>query len=238
MRTDLGSPVQPAGTETNHQAAEEHLRLKFIVGTMILAVGLDVLAAVLHLGWHAAAGITYGLNGLLLAYIALRKDRLLGQLFVFGLAAGFTELPSDYYSVAIIKALVYTPQGPFIWTSPLYMPFSYIVVLVQIGYIGYWLTGRFGLWPACLLCGLLGGFNVPLYEYLAKYAGYWSYRNCNMILGSVPYYIIAGEFLLAFVLPLLLRFFPKASWMGIVLLGVLEGIWMFISWVGAYQITG
>jgi hypothetical protein len=213
-------------------------RLRFILVTLILAVGLDVLAAVLDLGWQAAASITFGLNLVLLGFIFVRRDRLLGQLFIFGVVAGFMELPSDYYSVSVINALVYTHGGWFIWKSPFYMPFSYIVVLVQIGYLGYWLTGRFGLWPACLLTGLLGGLNVPLYEYLAKYAGYWHYRNCRMILEAVPYYIIAGEFLFAFVLPLLVGWFARARWPTIVLLGLLEGIWMFIAWAGSYQITG
>jgi hypothetical protein len=212
--------------------------LRFILATLVLAVALDIGAAWLHLGWVAAAGITYGLNAILLVFIFLKKDRLLGQLFVFGLAAGFTELPSDHFSVATIQALVYAPDGPFIWTSPLYMPFSYVVVLVQIGYLGYWLSGRCGLWMGCLLTGLFGGLNVPLYEYLAKFAGYWTYRNCRMILDAVPYYIIVGEFLFALVLPLLVRCFAKARWSTIVLLGVAEGIWMYVAWVGAYHITG
>src|SRR5262249_11861251 len=123
-------PTSPPPSQANGQEVER-IRLRFILGTLVLAVGLDILAACLHLGWVAAAGITYGLNAILLAFIIARKDRLLGQLFVFGLAAGFTELPSDHYSVVTIQALVYTPEGPFIWTSPLYMPFSYVVVLVQ-----------------------------------------------------------------------------------------------------------
>lgn len=238
--TGTTSQTQPASSLLSPAINRdvEKIRLRFILGTLVLAVGLDILAACLHLGWMAAAGITYGLNAILLAFIVVRRDRVLGQLFVFGLAAGFTELPSDHFSVAIIKALVYAPGGPFIWTSPLYMPFSYVVVLVQIGYLGYRLSGRLGIWAGCGLTGLIGGLNVPLYEYLAKFAGYWTYGNCKMILDTVPYYIIVGEFLLALPLPLLVRLFAKARWPTIVALGVAEGVWMYVAWVGAYHVTG
>lgn len=206
--------------------------------TLLLAVGADTVTKQLALGWAAAAVITFAINAAILAFVFLRRDRLMGQLFVLGLVAGFAELPSDHFSVSIIRTLVYAEGGSFIWTSPSYMPFAYVVVIVQLGYLAYWMTQRWGLVTATILAAVIGGINVPTYEYLAKGAHYWYYRDCNMLFGTVPYYIIGGEMALVGVLPLMTSQFPRASWPTVVGLGLLEGLVMYIGWRGSYWLTG
>ena len=217
---------------------DESSRLKFVLVTLVLAVGADTAAKVFGLGWAAAATITFSLNGAILAFVYLRHDKLMGQLFVFGLVAGFAELVSDHYSVSTIGTLVYDKGGSFIWTSPLYMPFAYVVVLVQLGYLAYWMTMKWGLGRATILSAVIGGINVPLYEYLAKGAGYWYYKDCQMIFGTVPYYIVGGEIVFVGVLPVMISLFARSKWPAVVALGLLEGAVMFIGWSGTYLITG
>lgn len=232
----------------------ERLRLMFILGTIFIAILDDMLGAMSHTFWHvqgqptdgpdyidpaaAARVITYGLNAAILMYVFFWRDKLLGQLFVFGLIAGLAELPSDWWSVTQIDALVYVNAGWFVWESPLYMPLAYVVVITQLGYLAYWLNNRFGLLKSTLLMGLIGGINVPAYEYLAKYAGYWYYQNVNMILDTVPYYIIGGEIAFAAALPVMVSRFPRAGWPMILVYGLLLGVVMFAGWTGSYFVTG
>ena len=48
------------------------------------------------------------------------------------------------------------------------MPFAYIVVLVQLGYLAYWMTQKWGVGTATILSGVIGGVNVPLYEFTGE----------------------------------------------------------------------
>ena len=216
----------------------ESTRLKFVLITLVLAVAADTTAKVFGLGWAAAAVITFSLNAAILGFAYLYADKLMAQLFVFGLMAGFAELPSDHYSVSTIGTLVYDKGGNFLWTSPLYMPFAYVVVLVQLGYLAYWMTQKWGLATATLLSGAIGGVNVPLYEYLAKGADYWYYKNCRMIFGGVPYYIVGGEIAFVAVLPIITSLLARAKWPAVAALGLLEGVVMFVGWGGTHWITG
>lgn len=243
-----------ASTEPATVAARlETLRLVFILGTIFIAVFDDVLSAISNTFWtvraapgsgtelidpEAARTITYGLLAAILMYVVYWKDRLIGQLFVFGLIAGFAELPSDWWSVDRIDALVYVPAGWFIWKSPLYMPFAYVVVITQLGYLAYWLTSRLGMLKATLLMGVIGGINVPVYEFLAKYAGYWYYRNVNMVFDAVPLYIIGGEVIFAAALPFLVSRFERSNWAMILVYGIALGAVMFVGWTGSYLLTG
>lgn len=217
---------------------DESARNKFVLFTIVLAVAADTVMKSLGLGWAGAAIITFAIDAAILAFVIVRRDRLMGQLFVFGLVAGFAELPSDHFSTSIIRTLVYAKGGVFIWTSPLYMPFAYIVVIVQLGYLAYWMTRRWGLVTATIVSAVIGGINVPTYEYLAKGAHEWYYQNCNMLFGTVPYYIILGEALFVGALPLMTSRFPRASWPTVVGLGLLEGLVMYIGWRGSYWLTG
>ena len=63
-----------------------------------------------------------------------------------------------------------------LWDSPLYMPFSWAVVLTQIGYLGWLLLGRLRAWQVGLLLVPVSGVLVPLYENWAIRAGWWHYQ--------------------------------------------------------------
>lgn len=248
------SPSIPAAGQRTVTVSVESLRLAFILGTILIAILDDVLGAISHTFWTvqgqptdgpeyldpaaAARLITYGLNVAILMYVFFWKDKLIGQLFVFGLVAGLAELPSDWWSVTQIDALVYVKAGWFVWESPLYMPLAYVVVITQLGYLAYWLNNRMGLLKSTLLMGLIGGINVPAYEFLAKYAGYWYYQNVNMIFDAVPYYIIGGEVAFAAALPVMVSRFPRSGWPMILVYGLVLGVVMFVGWTGSYLVTG
>lgn len=213
-------------------------RLKFVVMTMLVALGCDLIAWAVHSGWVGAAAITYGLNLWIIYYLYQTRDRFMMRLYVFGLLVGFGELPTDYLAVAVQKTLVYAPNEPFIWESPLYMPFAWAIIFFQIGYIAYWLLQRVGLKKAAIYTGLLGAVNIPMYEFIAKQAGFWYYRDTWMVLfDSTPVYVIAGEFLITLVLPYIVKQLHDsnewvAGW------AFLMSVWMFIATMISFQIFG
>ena len=220
--------------------APDSTRLIFVLVTMGFSTVDDLVAYFLHSdkGWLIASALTVVLLAAILGFIVHYRDELFARLFVFGLFAGFAELPSDHYAVGVLKIMVYPLQGPFIWSSPLYMPFSYIIVMVQLGYLGYWFTQRWGLLWATVAIAALGGVNVPLYEYLAKRAEFWYYQDCHMLFGTVPYITIFAETFFSLVLPFLVSLLLRVSWPVVALLGVLEGAWMFVLFYFGFKLTG
>ena len=219
--------------------APEGKRLAFVIATMVFGIADDVIACFLppDKGWLVASILTAVLVLAILGFTAHYRDQFFARLFVFGLFAGFAELPADYYSVSVLKILVYPEQGPFILSSPLYMPFSYIVVMVQLGYLSYWLTGRWGLVWATVAITLLGGLNVPLYEFLARRAGFWHYQDCYLLFGAVPPMVIVTEAAFSLVLPLVVSWLPRVSWLWVAALGVLEGVWMLVVFYLGFRLT-
>ena len=93
------------------------------------------------------------------------------------------------------------------------------------------------LW-ATVAIAVLGGVNVPLYEYLARRAEFWYYQDCNMLFGTVPYITIFAETFFSMVLPFLVSRLPRVSWPVVALLGVLEGAWMFVLFYFGFKLTG
>ena len=115
------------------------------------------------------------------------------------------------------------------------MPFAWEIVAVQFGYLGLRLQehfGRFGL----VIIGLLGAINIPYYEEMAWRIHWWKYTGCRMISGT-PYYIIIGEFLIAMTFAFLVKKFRRGSFPAAVLLGVVAGAAIFISYAIAYGLT-
>ncbi len=211
-------------------------RFKFVLGTMVLALALDLTAWYFRAGWTAAALITATLNLLILFYIAKQKDALLAKLFVFGIFVGFGELPTDHLAVAIQKTLVYPSNEPFIWSSPAYMPFSWSIVMTQFGYLAWWMTQRWGLGIATILTGILGAVNLPTYEFLAKQAGFWYYQNATMVFfNSTPVYVIVGEFLLTLSIPYIVRQVERSRVLGIVAWAGVQSILIYLSTIVAYH---
>ena len=67
---------------------------------------------------------------------------------------------------------------------------------MQFGYIGLRLWERLGK-VGLLMIGLLGAINIPFYEEMARRIHWWQYKDCRMI-SFTPWYIILGEFGIAF----------------------------------------
>ena len=201
-------------------------------------LGLNIPAGLLDLGWQSAAFNT-GLMCLLFAvYIYKFRDSYLLGWAIFGVAAGFTELIADWWLVNETQSLVYAPNEPKLVASPVYMPFAWALLMVQIGAIAHWLRNCMPVWRAALVTGLIAGVNIPLYESLARNADWWFYQSTPMVWGA-PYYIILGEFLLA--LPLV--------WFAVILermgpirgglsLGVVQGLVILVAYVIAWWLVG
>ncbi|WP_031433659.1 DUF6989 domain-containing protein [Methylomarinum vadi] len=211
-------------------------RFKFILGTMVFALAADLVAWKLRAGWPAAALITAVINLVLLFYVIRQKDTLLAKLLFFGVLVGFGELPTDHLAVAIQKTLVYPSDEPFIWSSPAYMPFSWTIVMTQFGYLAWWMTQRWGLAVATVLTGILGAVNLPAYEFLAKGAGFWYYRNATMVFfDSTPVYVIVGEFLLTLSIPYIVRQVERSRVIAIVAWSGVQSLLIYLSTVVAYH---
>jgi hypothetical protein len=203
---------------------------------MGLLLALNVLSACYGLGWRA---ITASLALILLLdgiYMVAFRDLQLGQWLLFGLAAGFVELGSDWWLVRT-GTLVYPPDEPMIWASPAYMPFAWAVVLAQIGVVGAWLKQRYGLLPATLLTALLSGVNIPIYEHLAKDAHFWFYQHTPMLFNA-PLYVIGAEFFLALPLAGMAGAITTAHPVRSLAAGVVEGLWMFSVVIFAFWLLG
>ena len=90
---------------------------------------------------------------------------------------------------------------------------------------------------AILITGLLGAATIPLYEWWAKGAMWWYYKDTRMI-GGVPIYIIFGEFFLASGLILLIDSLEKRPLWMIPLLGVVQGLWIWACYAIGFYLTG
>jgi hypothetical protein len=164
-------------------------------------------------------------------------DGFLKKLLVFGIVAGFTELLADAWLVNGINSLVYPAQEFKIWASPIYMPFAWAVVLIQVGYLGWLYAQHHPLPKAMAISVLIGMLFIPFFETCAKFAGWWYYNPSPMILNT-PVYIIVGEGLITLTLPLIYDQELKRSYLFFVIAGILQGLWIFVSYFLTYQIFG
>lgn len=212
-------------------------RSRFVLFTLIFVVGWNYTSSLVGWGWPTAAIITFGMSLAYFCYILRRRDFLLGRILLFGLAAGWTELLADRWLVETTGTLYYLPGGPFVLSSPLYMPLAWMVVLTQLGYIGWWMAKRWGVSTASLLIAIFGAVNIPLYEQWAKNADWWYYRNTPM-LGNTPWYIIGGEFLIALSLPAVISLVEKKHWSVSSCAGIGQGLWIWVSYELAYWLFG
>jgi hypothetical protein len=215
----------------------EVVRMRFILAAMALVAASNTIGALTHAGpWFAllSTGFTFLV---MLAWTAYWRDPVLARWLLLGFVAGWLEIVTDAWLVAKTSTLVYPQGAPMVWDSPLYMPFAWAIVLAQLGIVGGWLAQRMSVPKATLVCALLGGSMIPLYEHLAHDARYWWYTDTPMIMNA-PLYIVVSEFLLA--LPLV--------WMYTValarprrfsaLLGAVVGLWMIPSVVLAWWLVG
>ncbi|MGC4020495.1 MAG: hypothetical protein QM734_00390 [Cyclobacteriaceae bacterium] len=212
-------------------------RTWFVLGVMTFGILLLIFDSVFDHGWISAAWWGYGLSAVFLIYALWRKDQLLIKFFVFALVAGLAELLSDMWLVDFTKTLIYPHPEPMLLKSPAYMPFSWTVVLMEVGYIGWLLTNRWGLVVATIALCILGALLVPLYETWAIHAKWWYYID-TPLLWIVPKYVILAEGLLMLSVPYLLKKTESSGWISVVWFGIVEGAVMFLACVIAYYLLG
>lgn len=213
----------------------DNRRLLFVLATMGLSLGGFALTAWLKGGWECATALNLGVDLLLLGYAVSARDGLVGKLFLLGTAASVVELlVADPWFINR-GILFYVPGGPFLNESPLYMPFGWIYVLVQLGTISEWLTRRWGLTASTLATGVLGGLTIPIYEQLAKAGRLWYYEGCPAVLDT-PYFVIGSELLIGLSLPFLVARAARGGIFRLVMLGVLSGLWMWVAGLLAFKL--
>lgn len=210
----------------------------FVLASLLFVALWIVINSFYCTGWQSAALLSALVLAALLAWVLATGDTLLGKFLIFALTAGVAELAADAWLVAGTKTLFYEAGEPLLVDSPVYMPAAWAVVLLQVGYLGHRAALCWGLAPATLLCGVLGGLLIPVYEHCAKGACWWYYTDPHHMLGNTPYYIILGEFLLASALPLLLRLCSRREFYWALPLGLLMGAWIWLSYVAAYWLVG
>lgn len=208
-----------------------------VVGTSVLLIVWSLGSSLLSAGPISASIITYLLYFFYWFYALRFQNPLLMRLMVIGTVAGILELVTDHFLVSTIDSLVYPKNEAMIWSSPLYMPFAWSNVLLQLSFIGMLLVKRVGLLKASFLLCLAGGMYIPLYEHLAKGAGWWWYKANTLMVFNAPVYVIVCEALISLSLPALVLYAEKAAIKRSVLLGVVEGVWILISAHIAYMVA-
>jgi hypothetical protein len=204
-------------------------------GLALLLIGLHVASAMAHAGWITAMLTTIVAGTYLAGLLAWTPWRpLLSRLALFGLVAGVLELATDAAGVQIAHSLTYRAGGPFLWASPAYMPFSWLVVLMPLGYLAWRLTAVVPLGLAALVCGLWAGLNLPFYEEMAYRAGWWHYAPAHN-LWHVPLYVLVFEALIGASLAFLLAGVERRPWRAVLWRGIAAGAWLplaaLLSWL-------
>lgn len=208
----------------------------FIVVTNAVVLLIALVSARFELGWVAATASVV-LSGAMLALFCLgHPEPLFTRLFVFGVTVGFTELLNDAYLVGR-ELLVYPPGGPFIADTPLYMPFSWALILVTNGTIAVWLWQRLGPVRAPLAMAVVSGLYIPGFEALAAKANWWHYQHVPFLFGA-PVFVILGEALLALPLPWMASTLARRAFGVAVGLGVVEGLVVLLTTVLALRVVG
>jgi hypothetical protein len=179
------------------QSALESARLRVVMATIALnIIAVFWFAVVPWSNWRTGLALNVVDNAILIFHVIRRRDSFMAHLMFFGLVVGFVELAADAWLVEGTRTLDYSlGGGPMLWRSPIWMPLAWEVVAVQFGYIGSRLADAWG-WAGLFATGILGAINIPFYEEMARRTNWWAYSNCRMLLHT-PYYIIAGEYLIA-----------------------------------------
>jgi hypothetical protein len=211
-------------------------RTRFILISMPISIVCLAIAAYTHSGPMGGALWSYGFAFAYGAWAVYTKDKILQQFLLFALAAGFTELLADAW-IEGTNTLFYPKDEPMLYRSPMYMPFSWVVVLIQLGYIGYLIHKKWGLLPAIGLVGAMGCMIIPFYEFLAIHAGWWHYENAPMW-GLVPKFIYLAEGILMLSIPMLFDQSAQSSKMKAVFLGVVQGLVMLAASIVAFALIG
>jgi hypothetical protein len=210
-----------------------------------IAIGLGILADfVLSLvdattRWWYVGSIEVALSLYLLALLLIPGMRpLVGRLMLAGFIAGICELFTDASGQYVVHSLVYPVGELTLWTSPLYMPLSWMVVLTHLGYIAWRLRALVGWRKATLLSGMWGALQIPAYEEMAYYGGWWRYLPTRLMIGHTPAYVLPFEGLVVAALALLYDRIERRSWSQVAIIGLLLGAWMPIAALASWLLLG
>ncbi len=212
-------------------------RFRLVVITMVITVAASIVGALFAPGWVLPTAVNILVDGAFIAFIWIRRDSILGRLFLMGIVAATIELLISDPTFVQRHVLVYMPGGPFVVDSPLYMPMSWIFLIVQIGSLSRWCIEKWGLGTAVAIMGALGAINGPSYEYLAQYSKLWIYQDCWMIRG-LPIFVIVSELLIGMSLPLAVVRLPGLTLPLTVLVGIVIGLWTWITGVVTFAVVG
>jgi uncharacterized membrane protein len=209
--------------------------VRFVIITLIITVAIAAISSAFELTWRSAFVLAFGIYGLLAWFAYKQNDRFLKRLLVFGLVAGVTELVADCWLVSNTGTLIYTTDEPMIACSPFYMPFAWAVLLIQIGYLGWLISLEEKMWVSIIATTIIGFAVIPLFEHWAKGAGWWYYVNCRMI-GNTPWYIILAEGMICSFMPLFFRHIHQRHYVFQLPLGIIQGLWIWLSYFIAYNL--
>lgn len=183
--------------------APETRRKRLVLATIALSVAGAALAASPLCpvrGGGSAIALNAVHQALLLGAAWRWRDGPLARLMAFGLVFGLVELVADALCVRYTGTLDYSPAGSvMLWRSPWWMPLAWMVVAAQVGFVGAQLMERFGAIRGAALSAVVGAVNIPVYEELAYYAGWWRYDHCRR-LGHTPLYIVVAELVIGLAL--------------------------------------
>jgi hypothetical protein len=215
----------------------------FAATTAVVYLVANILIARCRGGWRPLSAVIAAILASCFAFSWYYRDAAMLYYVLFGVVAGFGELPTDAWLVKVSGTLIYPRDEPMIWASPAYMPFAWAVVLMQVCVLGDALASYTGLAAGTVLVALLAGAYIPLFEHLAKDANLWWYRRTPMFFNA-PYYVILAEFLLG--LPLVWmgfraddRTLAPGEVIQVVGLGLIEGLAvMFVAVLIAWKLVG
>lgn len=213
------------------------LEAKFIFASILVTLTVAAISSATDAGWISAFILAIGMYVIIGGFAHLTKDKFLYKLLLFGIIAGAVELFADCWLVNSTMTLVYPQDEPTIACSPLYMPFAWAVVLVQVGYLGWLISGHKSLGVSMLATMILGLLFIPLFEHWAFGAEWWYYRDTPMIFNT-PYYIIVAEGLICMVLPFFFKVQSHKKFSLAALFGIVQGFWIWAAYYISFMIVG
>ena len=189
--------------------------------------------------WWYIGTIEVFLSLYLLTWLLARSIRpLLGRLLLMGFIAGLCELFTDASGQYVAHSLIYPVGELTLWTSPLYMPLSWMVILTHLGYITWRLRALLGWRRASLLSAILGAIQIPLFEEMAYYGRWWRYKPVHLMIGHTPIYVLLFEGLVVAALPLLYDRIERRAWKQVALIGIILGVWIPVAALVAWLLLG
>jgi hypothetical protein len=105
----------PVGTVNDvnvYDLSLERGRLSVVLATIVInVVAVSLLTFAPWSDWRTGAALNIVDNCLLIGFILVRRDALLGRFLFFGLVVGFTELSADAWLVDYTRTLDYSIGG-------------------------------------------------------------------------------------------------------------------------------